>query len=190
MFTHCVWRSQNEQNKVNSLGHSKAKYGHSPHNFGMAADIIHSLQGWELSEKEWDVIGLLGKDCARSLGIKIKWGGDFANLYDPAHWELADWKQQRKIGFSNLYDPKIKVQPFVSNCTVDMTPVMPTVQPRRTPEMARADMLKGPSDIYQRTYDGRDYVYVWTQQIGRYKRSWALTVCPYLTTKHRAFIAR
>ena len=27
------------------------------------------------------------------IGVKVVWGGDWTRPYDPAHWELADWKQ-------------------------------------------------------------------------------------------------
>jgi hypothetical protein len=26
------------------------------------------------------------------MNLKIKWGGEFKSLYDPAHWELEGWE--------------------------------------------------------------------------------------------------
>lgn len=68
--------------------------GRSPHQFGMAVDIAHLTRAWDLTAKEWAVIGLIGKEVARKRKIRIVWGGDFKSIYDPAHWELADWKER------------------------------------------------------------------------------------------------
>lgn len=91
MFVHTAFRGRREQEKVHDLGHSKARFGQSPHNFGMAVDIVHYARFWELTRKEWAVIGLIGKEVARRRNIKIVWGGDW-KFYDPAHWELAEWR--------------------------------------------------------------------------------------------------
>lgn len=94
-FVHGIYRGENEQNRLYSEGHSKARFGSSPHNYGMAADIVHFGRYWELSKKEWFLIGQIGKEVARRLNLKITWGGDW-NFYDPAHWELADWRQRAR----------------------------------------------------------------------------------------------
>lgn len=92
LFAHCVVRSPADQNAAYVTGVSRAKAGESPHNFGCAVDLIHGTKGWELSRKQWDVIGHLGNELARSLGLAVTWGGDW-DFYDPAHWELTDWKR-------------------------------------------------------------------------------------------------
>ena len=91
-FAHEFVRDEARQNEFKERGVSRAAWGQSAHNFGCAVDIIHSTRGWQLSELEWNVIGLIGQETARKMNLKIKWGGDFKSLYDPAHWELEGWE--------------------------------------------------------------------------------------------------
>lgn len=95
MFAHCVVRGSAEQNAAFRAGHSKARAGESPHNYGAAVDLIHGTKGWNLTRKQWDILGHIGKDLAEQAQLSIVWGGDFKSLYDPAHWELADWRAIR-----------------------------------------------------------------------------------------------
>jgi hypothetical protein len=101
MFPHCVFRSKEEQETAFKLGHSKARYGDSPHNFGCAVDIIHSRHLWDLSPRQWQLIGHVGKELAAAKGFKLVWGGDWKRYpdavigWDPAHWQLANWREVR-----------------------------------------------------------------------------------------------
>ncbi len=88
------YRSDERQDQLYRQGVTKAQHGQSPHNWGCAVDIIHLRKLWDLSEKEWAIIGALGKEVARKRNIKITWGGDW-DFYDPAHWELRDWRSYR-----------------------------------------------------------------------------------------------
>lgn len=99
LFAHCMWRDMNEQTRVYVSGRSKARWGDSPHNYGAAVDIIHGTRGWDLTRKQWGIIGHIGKELAASMCIKVTWGGDW-EFYDPAHWERMDWRFHR-----NLYRP-------------------------------------------------------------------------------------
>lgn len=93
MFAPCVMRSRVEQQILYDRGFSKAKAGKSPHQHGMAVDIVHSTMAWDLpSRKCWELIGMMGKEVAASAGIKVEWGGDW-KFYDPAHWQLANWEE-------------------------------------------------------------------------------------------------
>lgn len=102
-YAHVYWRSDEEQARLKAARRSKAGPGQSPHNFGMAVDIVHVSRGWDLSRKEWDVIGMVGKEVIRTgfysasekrmLRPKIEWGGDW-KFYDPAHWEIAAWRER------------------------------------------------------------------------------------------------
>lgn len=92
MFAHVFVRSSAEQDAAFSRGVSRAQAGQSPHNFGFAVDIVHSRRGWNLSKAEWAVIGHIGQDVASRNQMRITWGGDFKSLYDPAHWEMRNWK--------------------------------------------------------------------------------------------------
>lgn len=94
LFGHCVNRGAVEQNSLFVRGLSKARYGQSPHNYGLAVDIVHGTKAWDLTRRQWSIIGHIGKEVAAQLGIKVEWGGDWS-FYDPAHWELADWREIR-----------------------------------------------------------------------------------------------
>lgn len=100
MFPHCLWRDLEAQETAFKLGHSKARYGDSPHNFGCAVDIIHSRHLWDLSPRQWLLIGHVGKELAAAKGFKLVWGGDWKRYpdaqigWDPAHWQLADWRER------------------------------------------------------------------------------------------------
>lgn len=89
MFASEVMRGAERQAQLFKEGRSKLTSG--PHMAGMAVDIIHSVRAWDMSKLQWDLIGHVGKDVARSEGLQIKWGGDWKTFYDPAHWEREDW---------------------------------------------------------------------------------------------------
>lgn len=93
LFTHAVMRTKEEQDRLFVMGRSKVQYANAPHCHGCACDIVHSIRAWDLNEAEWTILGHIGKQVAASLGIKITWGGDWS-FYDPAHWELADWRSR------------------------------------------------------------------------------------------------
>ena len=84
-------RDRPRQELLLATGKSKAAFGSSAHNFGMAVDVIHSRKGWDLHSLEWDMVGLLGKEVARKMNLKVTWGGDW-KFYDPAHWQIEDWR--------------------------------------------------------------------------------------------------
>lgn len=99
MFSNEVYRSDERQQLLHGQGHSKAGPGQSPHQSGQATDIIHGVKGWNLNAEQWRLIGHIGKELATQKGIKLNWGGDDGPgdrfNWDPAHWEIADWKAQR-----------------------------------------------------------------------------------------------
>jgi hypothetical protein len=61
-------------------------------------DIIHASRAWNLTKKEWDVLGSIGKEIARKRNLKMEWGGDWdgregrPKFYDPAHWQIKNWR--------------------------------------------------------------------------------------------------
>lgn len=104
MFAHNIVRTADEQDALFRQGVTNAKGHRSPHNYGMAVDVIHSVKAWGLDRRSWAIIGHVGNEVAARLGIDIRWGGDWndngvpvwldrqESLWDPAHWELADWR--------------------------------------------------------------------------------------------------
>lgn len=102
VFALCIVRTQEEQQSAYARGVSRdsPSDGLWPH-MGFAVDIIHGTRGYMDDENHvphgWDVIGHLGKEVAHSMDLKVTWGGDW-KFYDPAHWEIADWKEHVLLG--------------------------------------------------------------------------------------------
>ncbi|QRM46013.1 hypothetical protein [Rhizobium sp. BG4] len=100
-FPHCIVRTEEEQRQAVQSGVSwdSPDDGLWPHRFG-AVDLIHGVLGWmdkPAIPYAWDVVGHVGKQVAISMGLKIVWGGDFPpRKYDPAHFEMAGWRNWRK----------------------------------------------------------------------------------------------
>jgi hypothetical protein len=63
----------------------------------MAVDMVSTNYAWELTKAEWFAIGVIGKRVAERLDIDVVWGGDWTRPYDPAHWELADWREAYEV---------------------------------------------------------------------------------------------
>nr|WP_316650746.1 M15 family metallopeptidase [uncultured Gellertiella sp.] len=94
LFAHTICRSVADQNEAYIRGRSKARAGQSPHNYGLAVDIIHGIKAWDLTRKQWDILGHVGAEVAAAQGVKLEWGGNW-QFWDPAHWELANWRELR-----------------------------------------------------------------------------------------------
>lgn len=92
MFATEVWRTASRQQQLFDDGFSKAKPNSSPHQFGLAVDIVHSVRGWDLDKKEWAMIHTLGMEVARKMNIKVENGFNW-KFYDPAHWQLEGWRK-------------------------------------------------------------------------------------------------
>ena len=99
-FAHTMYRDGDEQDRLYAEGRSNARAGESAHNHGMAGDIIHSVLPWNLSDDPdestllWDIMGWIGKEVAARQKIDVIWGGDWKTLWDPAHWELENWRSR------------------------------------------------------------------------------------------------
>ncbi|AXH75899.1 MAG: hypothetical protein [Microviridae sp.] len=111
-YVHEAFRTKEKQQAAFKRGNSKAQYPRAAHCQGKAVDIVHGLYHWALTPDEWRLIGILGKEVLRSLNAalppdqrrQLVWGGDFKSIYDPAHWEMSNWREkivltqtQRKI---------------------------------------------------------------------------------------------
>ena len=66
----------------------------SPHNYGVAADIVLFDHG-KVIDKASKTQKKFAKRVKELSGDKIKWGGDFVNKPDEEHhFELADWRDK------------------------------------------------------------------------------------------------
>jgi hypothetical protein len=91
-----TYRTPERQRKLKNKGVTNAPAGWSPHQYGCAVDLLVIPQWWEATRDQWSVLGVIGKEIARKKKIEITWGGDFESIYDPAHWEITNWRDYRK----------------------------------------------------------------------------------------------
>lgn len=99
LFVHSAFRTHAEQAELFRLGRTKTKWPRAAHCQGAAVDIVHGIYAWDLSRQEWDNLRLVGQGLAERLNQRLKqedrlplvWGGNW-DFYDPAHWELAGWR--------------------------------------------------------------------------------------------------
>lgn len=104
MYVHTALRSHELQIKLYQAGHSKVSNG--PHQRGAAVDVVHAFEHWDLPKDVWWHIGRTGKKIIKNNRYPIEWGGDFKSLYDPAHWQLKDWRKKVPVVFT----PQISVK--------------------------------------------------------------------------------
>lgn len=94
MYVHTMVRTKQEQRRLFEGGFTNHNGDHGFAHQHCAIDLVHGQYAWNMNVDQWAVIGHIGKEVARLRGIDIKWGGDWKRPYDPAHWELAQWRQR------------------------------------------------------------------------------------------------
>ena len=84
-------RGKAEQNKAYREKKSKLQWPLSRHNKlpSLAMDCVPHPLNWQ-DKASFDKMGAVMKEAAKTVGVKIKWGGDFRDWYDGPHVELAD----------------------------------------------------------------------------------------------------
>ena len=102
VFASEMWRTADEQTRLYKRGVTLAKANKSPHQYGLAVDIIHSVKGWDLHEKEWAILHTIGMEVARKMNINIECGYKW-KFYDPAHWQIKGWKTLKTDDGEILY---------------------------------------------------------------------------------------
>ena len=88
------WRGEEEQNKAFRQGFSKAKFGQSPHIYGLAFDAIpypFKEEDWK-DEVKFKAMADAILKAADIVGIAVTWGGNFKSIHDTPHFELTDWR--------------------------------------------------------------------------------------------------
>lgn len=107
-FAHSAFRTRDEQNALYAQGRSLARWPKGAHCQGKAVDIVHARYAWQLTGQEWAYFGKVGQDVAEKLNLKVAWGGLWTDFYDPAHWELSDWRaniRKLEVGESRRFTP-------------------------------------------------------------------------------------
>ena len=87
-------RGRAAQEQAFALGHSRAHFGQSAHNWqpALALDVVPFPIDWnDLSR--FRALGALVKAKAIAFGIPIVWGGDWPTLQDMPHYELSPWRE-------------------------------------------------------------------------------------------------
>lgn len=107
LYVHTAFRTKEEQQAKFNAGHSKVVWPRASHCQGKSVDIVHAAYHWNLTTDEWSLMGKVGKDLATRMGLKLTWGGDWS-FYDPAHWELSDWREN--------------IRPLETQQSVELTP--------------------------------------------------------------------
>lgn len=105
LYVHAALRPKSVQNALVAQGRSRAKYPRSAHNIGEAVDIVHGVFHWSMNESEWSLLHALGNMALDRCNAYLKgpfklsltWGGDFKRLYDPAHWEITDFRNRIRV---------------------------------------------------------------------------------------------
>ena len=67
----------------------------SSESYGLRTEIIHSVRRYDLTEREWTMIGVIGQEVARKMNLKLDWGGN-ATPYEPYAWYFANWTEYRE----------------------------------------------------------------------------------------------
>lgn len=83
----CGTRTVAQQRVLVATGKSQTM--NSRHLTGHAVDVVAMIDGkasWDM--KDYKTIALAFKRAAKSLGISIKWGGDWHGFADGPHFEL------------------------------------------------------------------------------------------------------
>lgn len=80
---------------------TKAPPGHSPHEWGVACDLVLDLPGvspWSTTgdhAKLWEEMGAIAIDCG------LIWGGSW-RWRDLPHVEAKEWREHRPVGWETL----------------------------------------------------------------------------------------
>lgn len=84
------FRDEADQDIACHDGKSCAPWPTSPHNKtpSEGVDVAPYPIDWRDIER-FKAFAVVVKSTAQTLGIGIKWGGDFLHLHDYDHWELA-----------------------------------------------------------------------------------------------------
>lgn len=97
-----LYRSPEIQNALKRRGNSKARAYSSAHQFYAASDIIHERWAWfdkrqkgdvpegkHFWERLWDCVEVVGEKYGVEFSDRIAW--------DPAHVQLANWREFREV---------------------------------------------------------------------------------------------
>lgn len=92
----CTRRSPQEQDALWAQGRTvpgkivtRARGNESPHNFGMALDIVPMIHGkpvWDIAHPSWQRIAKIGQTAG------LEWGGSWVKFKDYPHFQRPGWR--------------------------------------------------------------------------------------------------
>ena len=90
-------RDRQAQERAFKLGHSKAHFGQSAHNWSpaIAVDVVPFPLDWE-DTASFRRLAKVVLSKAKELQIPIEWGGSWTGLVDMPHYELSPWRDWAK----------------------------------------------------------------------------------------------
>jgi peptidoglycan L-alanyl-D-glutamate endopeptidase CwlK len=90
-------RGRKAQEQAFALGHSRAHFGQSAHNWApaIALDVVPFPLDWEDTAR-FKALAKIVKAKAAELDIPLQWGGDWKTLVDMPHYELTPWRDFAK----------------------------------------------------------------------------------------------
>lgn len=105
LYVHCAFRTAAEQQEMVRKHVSRTNFPNSAHNIGEAVDVVHGVYHWEMTKQEWAMVGVLGRlvldrfnaPLPKSVRLDLTWGGDWRSPWDPAHWEISDYRNRTRI---------------------------------------------------------------------------------------------
>jgi peptidoglycan L-alanyl-D-glutamate endopeptidase CwlK len=85
----CGHRGKNAQDQAYATGKSKVRFPHSKHNQtpSHAFDAVPVPLDWNNIDS-FKAMAKAMKAAAKTVGVHIKWGGDFKNFFDGPHFEI------------------------------------------------------------------------------------------------------
>lgn len=99
-------RSPKRQNQLYGKT-SKAKAWQSPHQWGLAADVIHARKGWDVPERFWTDLAAVIKVMDEEYDVRLT-HGHYWRFRDSAHFELTSWRDwARRWGKSAPTDEQL-----------------------------------------------------------------------------------
>lgn len=87
-------RGRSAQERAYALGHSRAHFGQSAHNWSpaIALDVVPAPLNW-IDLPRFRALAAIVKAEAKARRIPLVWGGDWARLKDMPHYELDPWRK-------------------------------------------------------------------------------------------------
>jgi hypothetical protein len=109
-----TYRTHAKQKEYTSMGrrYTRAKAGHSKHQYGMAVDIV-ALKD---SVPQWNNIALWRKIGVMGERLGLRWGGRWRRPFDPAHFEWTGGTGTYSLAQGNFPPvPKPSLYPCIAD---------------------------------------------------------------------------